>query len=99
MSRYRYHVMAALTFVLVEAALYLAFQYAPTERTMGDVQRIFYFHVASAWVSFLAFFVVFIASIAFLKSGKIHWDRLAQCSAELGVLFITIVLSDRPALG
>jgi len=96
MSRYRYHVMAALTFVLVEVALYLAFQYAPTERTMGDVQRIFYFHVASAWVSFLAFFVVFVASIAFLKSGKIHWDRLAQCSAELGVLFITIVLLTGP---
>jgi len=85
-----------ICFLLLEAALYLAFFYAPTERIMGDVQRIFYFHVPSAWASFLAFFVVCIASIAFLRTGKEPWDRLARCSAEIGVLFISLVLLTGP---
>jgi heme exporter protein C len=96
MKKYRYHLFAVLTFILIEMALYMAFLYAPTESTMGNVQRIFYFHVASAWVSFLAFFIVFISGIAFLKTGNIRWDRLASCSAELGVLFISIVLLTGP---
>jgi heme exporter protein C len=91
-----YLILAVLTFVLIEVALYMAFLYAPTERTMGDVQRIFYFHVSSGWVSFLAFFVVCLASIAFLRTGKAHWDRLAACSAEIGVLFITLILLTGP---
>jgi len=47
-------------------SLYLIFMYAPTEATMGDVQRIFYFHFASHWVNFLAIFCVFIYSVRFL---------------------------------
>jgi len=85
-----------ITFLAIFVALYFAFLYAPTELTMGDVQRIFYFHVSSAWVSFLAFFVVCVSSIAFLRTGKEQWDRLAVTSAELGVLFITIVLITGP---
>jgi heme exporter protein C len=85
-----------LTYVAICAALWAAFMYAPTEETMGHVQRIFYFHVPSAWVSFIAFFIVCIASIAFLKTGSIKWDRLAATSAEIGVLFITIVLITGP---
>ncbi|MBN2355719.1 cytochrome c biogenesis protein CcsA [candidate division KSB1 bacterium] len=91
-----YLMMIALTFIVVEWALYMVFIYAPTERTMGEVQRIFYFHVPSAWISFLAFMVVCIAGIAFLRTGKARWDRLAACSAEIGVLFITIVLLTGP---
>jgi len=87
-----YLALAVLTFLLIEGALYMALLQAPTERTMGDVQRIFYFHVPSAWVSFLAFFIVCIASIAFLRTGKAQWDRLAASSAEIGILFITLVL-------
>ncbi len=91
-----YFTLAVLTFLLMEGALYMAFLHAPTERTMGDVQRIFYFHVPSAWVSFLAFFVVCIASIAFLRTGKAAWDRLAASSAGIGLLFITLVLVTGP---
>ena len=91
-----YLLLTIVTFLLIEGALYMAFLYAPTERTMGEVQRIFYFHVPSAWIAFLAFFVVCIASIAFLRSGKAHWDRLAACSAEIGVLFISLVLITGP---
>ena len=91
-----YLALAVLTFLLIEGALYMALLQAPTERTMGDVQRIFYFHVPSAWVSFLAFFIVCIASIAFLRTGKAQWDRLAASSAEIGILFITLVLLTGP---
>jgi len=91
-----YFGLIVITYLLILTGLYLAFLYAPTEKTMGDVQRIFYFHVPSAWVSFIAFFVVCIASIIFLKTGKEQWDRLAACSAEIGVLFIIIVLITGP---
>jgi len=96
MKRYRYHLLVALCFLLLETALYLVFMYAPAESTMGQVQRIFYFHVASAWISFLAFFVVCVAGIVFLKTAAPDWDRLAACSAELGVLFISMVLLTGP---
>lgn len=56
-------VLLGSTFVSMLAALYLGFEWVPVERQMGPVQKIFYFHVPSAWVAFLAFFVVFIASI------------------------------------
>ena len=96
MSNRRLPWLAVLCFLLVEIALYLALIYAPQEATMGDVQRIFYFHVAAGWVSFLAFFVVFICGIIFLKTGSARWDRLALSSAELGVLFLTMVLLTGP---
>jgi len=70
----------------------MAFIYAPTERFMGDVQRIFYFHVPLAWVGFLAFFIVFVASIQFLRRGSARWDHLAYSAAEIGTMFTTLVL-------
>lgn len=74
------------------AALYAAFLYAPTEATMGDVQRIFYFHVPAAWTAFLAFFVVFIASIQWLRTKQPRWDATAVSAAEIGIVFGTIAL-------
>jgi heme exporter protein C len=91
-----YLALISLTAILVETALYFALIHAPTEITMGDVQRIFYFHVSSAWVSFLSFFIVFIASIAYLRSGRQKWDTLAMAAAEIGVVFISIVLLTGP---
>ena len=80
----------------MSGSLGLIFFYAPTEREMGVVQRIFYFHVPSALISFLAFFVVCVASILFLATGKRSWDILGRSSAELGVLFCTLVLVTGP---
>jgi len=74
-------------------ALYLAFVYAPKEATMGDVQRIFYFHVGAAWTAFLAFFVVFLGGLAYLRTRDRRWDALALSSAEIGVVFTTITLA------
>ncbi|NLG69222.1 MAG: cytochrome c biogenesis protein CcsA [Firmicutes bacterium] len=73
-------------------ALYLVLVWVPNERTMGVVSRIFYFHVASAWNAFLAFFVVLVASVAYLWRRQMAWDTLAGASAEVGVLFTSIAL-------
>lgn len=76
----------------IVAALYAAFLFAPTEATMGDVQRIFYFHVPSAWVGFLSFGTVFVASIQWLRTRRTWWDSLAVAAAEIGILFTTVAL-------
>jgi heme exporter protein C len=77
-------------------ALWGAFLYAPTERTMGDVQRIFYFHVSAWWVSFIAFTVTFAASIGYLWKRTRGFDEVALASTEIGVLFTTIGLVTGP---
>lgn len=84
--------LAFATFAGLVAALYFAFVYAPTEAVQGDVQRIFYFHVAIAWLTYLAFFVVFLGSVLYLWKRAAKWDILARCSAEIGVVFTTLVL-------
>ena len=86
----------AASAVLMTLAGGMALLFAPTEKTMGDVQRIFYFHVPSAWIAFLAFFVVFLSSILYLRTHHPKWDLLAASSAEIGVLFITLVLITGP---
>jgi heme exporter protein C len=78
--------------VAIIAALYLVFIYAPTERIMGDMQRVFYFHVSSAWVGFFAFLVTLIASIAYLWKEARRWDILALSSVEVGVAFMTMAI-------
>jgi len=86
------NILIGLGFALVVTALYLVFAFVPTEKTMGVVQRIFYFHVPLAWVAFLSFFVVFIASILYLRKRNEWWDIIAYSSAEIGLLFTSLVL-------
>lgn len=93
------NILGAVTLASILVALYLVFVWAPTEKVMGDVQRIFYFHVPSAWVAFVAFFVVFIGSVVYLRTGSRKWDILAYASAEIGVVFTTIVLVTGPIWG
>jgi heme exporter protein C len=77
-------------------ALYAAFIYAPTEMTMGEVQRIFYFHVSSAWTSFLAISLVLMFSILALLKGSRFWDIRAAAAAEVGAVFCSLVLITGP---
>src|ERR1700693_5346315 len=74
---------------LLGVAGYCALFVAPTERTMGLIQRIFYFHVPSAWTGFVAFFISFIASGAYLRRRSPKWDWLAVSAAGIGVGFLT----------
>ncbi len=77
-------------------ALYMAFVYAPREATMGDVQRIFYFHVPFALGSFLAFGVVLIGSVGYLVRRDGSWDRVSHAAVEVGFLYCTLVLLTGP---
>ncbi len=81
-----------VTAVMALVALGLVFFYAPREAVMGEAQRIFYFHVSSAWVSFVAFFVTLVAGIAFLRTGNHKWDRVALSSVEVGMTFAMMTL-------
>lgn len=94
--RLRDNVLLVLGFALMMAALYMVFVYVPTEKQTGVVQRIFYFHVPVAWVSFLAFFITFIFSILYLCQREMIWDAIACASAEIGVIFTTLVLITGP---
>jgi heme exporter protein C len=78
------------------AALYCIFILVPTERDQGVVQRIFYFHVSSAWTAFVGFGTVAVTSALFLWSGRQRWDQIARAAAEVGVLFCTFVLITGP---
>ena len=84
------------TIALVGFSTYQALFVAPTEQTMGEVQRIFYYHAPTAWVAGLCFFVNFLASIAYLWKRNLNADALALASAEVGVVFCTIVLITGP---
>jgi len=85
-----------IVFFLLAAGSYGALIKAPTEATMGLIQRIFYFHVSSAWTGFIAFFLVFIGSVAYLRTRSLKWDWLSVASAEVGVAFFTVVLVTGP---
>ena len=85
-------VLLIVTSILMLLNLYLIFMVAPTDAVLGHVQRIFYFHVPIAVVSFLAFFVVFVASIGYLVTPKSKWDSVAHAAAEVGVVFVSLAL-------
>jgi heme exporter protein C len=89
-------ILAIVTALLLSFALYEALIGAPTERTMGDVQRIFYYHVPSAWTAFLFFLINFVASIVYLIRRDAKSDILALVTAEVGVVFCTVVLVTGP---
>ena len=88
--------LGVITLLLILVSLFLALAYAPIEMTMGAVQKIFYFHVTSAWTAFTAFFVVFVGSIGYLWKRAEAWDRLALSAAEIGTLFSLNVLFTGP---
>ena len=88
--------LGALLFAGMILALYMAFLQAPREKTMGDLQRIFYFHVSSGITGLTAFAVNFTASVMYLVRRNRWWDHVALSSAELGVMFLSIVLVTGP---
>ena len=88
--------VGAAVLFLVGAAAYASFFVAPTEQTMGLIQRIFYFHAASAWAGMTAFFICFVANLLYVWRRKQKWDSLAVSCAEVGLAFITVVLITGP---
>ncbi|PYZ93395.1 cytochrome C assembly protein [Salipaludibacillus keqinensis] len=89
-------VLLAIAVPMTLVAMYLVFIWTPIERMMGPVQKIFYFHVASAWNAFFAFFIVFVFSLLYLFTKKRSYDLIAGVSGEIGVIFTAIVLTTGP---
>ncbi len=101
MNRKIFTVLALITLGLLSWGVYEALVAAPTEATMGDVQRIFYYHFPSAMTAFLLFFINLIASIVYLAGrnspgGAMAADAIAVSSAEVGVVFCSVVLVTGP---
>ncbi len=92
-------VLGALAGVSLIVLLIAALFVAPEDAAQGAAQRIFYIHVPSAWVGFLAFAVVFVASIRFLMTGDRRFDDIASASAAVGMVFTTAVLITGPLWG
>ena len=89
-------ILILVTLALLGFTTYLALVVAPTEQTMGDVQRIFYYHVPSGWVAGFCFFINFVASAWYLWKRSPASDALAAASAEVGVVFCAVLLITGP---
>jgi len=89
-------ILAILTAGLLSYALYEALVAAPTDRLQGDVYRIIYYHVPSAWTMFTFFAINFVASVAYLIRRNLKADAVAVAAAEIGVVFNTVVLVTGP---
>lgn len=89
-------VLAVATLVMLVVDLWAIFFYAPVELQMGVVQKIFYFHVPSAYAMYLGFITAAVASAGYLIKRKDAWDAVAVAGAEVGFLFCLIVLISGP---
>ena len=89
-------ILGAVAILLVIASAYASFYVAPEERTMGLIQRIFYFHVGSAWAGMDAFFVCFLANLLYVWKRAPKYDWLAVSAAEVGLVLTTVVLITGP---
>jgi heme exporter protein C len=83
-------VLDVATILLLLVAIWMVFIYAPVEAVMGLVQKVFYFHVASAWVGMLGFLVAAIAGVVYLVKGDRKWDIVGLASVEIGLVFTFI---------
>jgi len=87
-------ILNVISAILLAIASCLVFFYAPMELVMGQVQRIFYFHVANAWVGMLGFMVAAVAGIAYLRTHNMKWDIVEQAAVEISlVFFITTIVT------
>jgi heme exporter protein C len=90
-------VLDVVTIVLFLTATVMVFFYAPMERVMGLVQKVFYFHVATAWIGMLGFFVAMVAGIIYLATHRTRpdaskWDIVALAGVEIGLVFTLICI-------
>ena len=95
-------ILDVASIIVLAISTYLALVFAPTEAVMGDVQRVFYFHIGTAWVGLVGFVLAAGTGIAYLVTKDMKWDRLEVAAVEVSTIFffITIVLGSiwaRPA--
>ena len=95
----RFDWIAALAVALTASAFVRAIWFTPPDRLQGEAQKIFYVHLPSAWVAFLAFGLTALAGAFWLFLKDERLDRFAESSAEVGVIFTTGVLISGPLWG
>ncbi len=91
-SRRGERTLGVLSAIALLGAMVMALFVTPPDAEQGQVFRLIYVHVPSAWLAYLSFAVVLVASIAYLRTTKTRWDRLAAASAEIGVVFTILTL-------
>lgn len=82
----------AISLALLIVAALMVFAFAPIEAVMGPVQKIFYFHVANAWLGMLAFITAVVAGILYLVRKETIWDLVGLSSIEIGLVFMLITI-------
>lgn len=95
-------ILDIVSVIVLGVSTYLALFFAPTEAVMGQVQRVFYFHIGTAWVGLLGFVIAAVAGVTYLITKDLKWDRFEVAAVEVSTMFflITIVLGSiwaRPA--
>jgi heme exporter protein C len=83
-------ILDVITILLFAFATWMVFFYAPTEAVMGQVQRVFYFHVAAGWIGMLSFMVAAIVGVVYLISKQRKWDIVGLAAVEIGLVFALI---------
>lgn len=85
-------VLDILCLIFLAVAAYLALIFAPMELNMGNVQKVFYFHVANAWVGMLGFISAGVAGIAYLRTQDTKWDIVEVAAVEISLVFFLIAI-------
>lgn len=85
-------ILDGATVVLFVIAVFMVLFYAPEEAVMGQVQRVFYFHVSAAWVGMLGFMAAAGAGIAYLRTNRLYWDTVGMAAVEISVVFLIIAI-------
>jgi heme exporter protein C len=83
-------ILDILTVCLLIVATGMVFFYAPLEAVMGQVQKVFYFHVAAGWVGMLSFLVAAFAGVMYLLNRDLKWDITGLAAVEIGLVFAFI---------
>ena len=95
-------ILDIVSIIALGVSTYFALVFAPTEAVMGNVQRVFYFHIGTAWVALIGFLFTAVLSVIYLVTKDLKWDRYQVAAIEVSLVFffITIVLGSiwaRPA--
>ena len=86
-------ILDVLALILLAVATYYALVKAPTELVMGNVQRVFYFHIGTAWTALLGFLFSAILSLVYLFTKNLRWDRYQVAAIEVSLVFFLITIA------
>ena len=92
----RTQLIGMLAAIFLFIAIYFVFSFAEIEMTMLEVQKIFHFHISSAFTLFFAFGVTCISSILYLIKRVDKYDTIAYVSTEIGIVFGVVVFTTGP---